>query len=256
MFDLNIKFLFYILKVAILSLSTLFSFVSYSDNKTLSVAIPTEDYAPFIIIKNEHVSGLLVDPLRLAAQKIGVKLIFKFLPEKRSQEMLSRHLIDARIDSSTWVKNSEAYLWSEPIVLIEEVFIYHKNSITNFETNEALNGAEIVTHFGYSYPNLQVLMKNKLINRKDYSSGLEMLSSLIRPIDGVNRAAVMNKEVALRIIKNTPKLKNIFLFSKRVVGSASLQFQFAKNKGLEITVNQLNTEFKKIKEAKLIGKQL
>jgi len=79
-----------------------------------------------------------------------------------------------------------------------------------------------------------------------------MLSSLVRPIDGVNWAAVMNKDVALWIIKNTPKLQNIFSFSKRLVGVAPLQFQFVNNKALEETVNKLNRELKKMKDDHII----
>lgn len=81
-----------------------------------------------------------------------------------------------------------------------------------------------------------------------------MLNSIIKPIDGLNRAVVMNKEVALWLIKNNPKLQNRFLFSKRLVDVAPLQFQFIKNTVLERMVKQLNKELKKMKDDHIIDK--
>jgi len=85
----------------------LFPVSSYSDNKTLSVAIPNDGYAPYIIIENNRIFGILVEPLQLAAENIGVKLTYKFLPEKRSFEMLNRNLVNARMESSLYEKIDE-----------------------------------------------------------------------------------------------------------------------------------------------------
>lgn len=154
------------IQCAVLSFFLLFSVSSYSDNKTLSIAIPMEGYAPFIIIDNGKVFGILIEPLQLAAENIGVKIIYKFLPEKRSLEMLELNLIDARMESSLWVKNPEDYLWTEPVTLLEDVFVFHKESNSDFETDEALIGGEIVTHLGYTYPSLQSLFTKGVIYRK------------------------------------------------------------------------------------------
>lgn len=242
-----------IMKCLLLSWFLLFSAASYSDNKILTIGIPIDGYAPYVIIVNGKVFGILIEPLQLAAENIGVKLVYKFLPEKRSLEMLKQNLIDGRMESSLWVENPEDYLWTEPVTLLEDVFVFHKASNSLFETDESIIGGEIVTHLGYSYPSLQPLFTKGVIYRNDFSSELEMLNSIIKPIDGVNRAAVMNKEVALWLINRNPKLQNRFLFSKRLVDAAPLQFQFNKNTTLEQTINQLNTELKKLKDDRMIA---
>ena len=241
-------------KLAIPLLCILVSILTHANKQSLSVAIPRDGYAPFIIIEHERVYGILIEPLQLAADKLGIELTYVYYPEKRSQAMLDKNLVDARMESELWVDNPQDYLWSEPISPLEDVFVFHKDSKSKFETNEDLANSQIITHLGYSYPILQPLFEQGIIHRMDFSSESEMLNYLFRPHPGVNSAAVINKSVALWIIQSTPKLQNHFLLSKRRVGIAPLQFQFAKTKRLEKIVTQLNAEIRQLKEDKTVEK--
>ncbi len=244
----------YFMKLGLLLISLLLSVFSYANNKSLSVAIPKEGYAPYIIIENGQVFGILIEPLQLAAKNLGIELTYAYYPEKRSQAMLERGLVDARMESKLWVDNPQDYLWSEPITSLEDVFVFNKDSKSSFETDQDLVGAEIVTHLGYTYPTLQPLFEQGVIHRMDASSERDMLNHLFKPIPGVNRASVINKYVATWIIQSTPMLHNRLLLSKRRVDIAPLQFQFIKNNRLEEIVKQLNTELRKLKDDRTIEK--
>ncbi|WDD97082.1 substrate-binding periplasmic protein [Thalassomonas actiniarum] len=215
--------------------------------KFLSIGLPEDGYAPFIILKDNKPKGILIEPLQLAAEKLGITLKYTYMPEKRSVDMLDKYQIDARMESRRWVDNPGDYLWSEAIADLEDVLVYHRDAKPGFDPDQALDGAHIVTHLGYSYPDLQPLFEQGVIFRQDFSSEFAMLSTLVRLVEGVNRTAVMNKQVALWLIKSSPKLQNRFVFSRRIVGSAPLQFQFAKTDRLSAMVKELNRELKKLK---------
>ncbi len=230
------------------------TFSSYGKQQQLNVAIPEHGYAPFIIIDKNEFTGILLKPLQLAAHNIGIELTYRYAPEKRSQLMLDAHDVDTRMESTAWVETPEDYWWSEPITMLDDVLIYHKSSTTDFETDQALTGAELITHLGYFYPTLQPLIEANIIQRSDFSSEFAMLQSLARPTPGVKRVAVMNKDVALWIIKAHAKFQDTFLFSERVIDTAPLQFQFAKRPELRTVIDQLNAELTKFKHKHIVEK--
>jgi len=222
------------------------SFFSQAE-KFLTIGLPQEGYAPFIIVGDNKPRGILIEPLQLAAEKVGINLKYVYMPEKRSVTMLEKHQLDARMESKLWVNNPGDYLWSEAITQLEDVLVYHKDAFPAFDPDKQLAGAHIITHLGYSYPDLQPLFDQGILYRQDFSTEYEMLSTLVRLVEGVNRTAVMNKQVAMWLIKSTPKLQNRFVFSLRIVGSAPLQFQFAKTERLAPIVKDINTELRKLK---------
>ncbi|WP_281557028.1 transporter substrate-binding domain-containing protein [Thalassomonas sp. RHCl1] len=224
------------------------SFSSFAlAEKFLSIGLPQEGYAPFIIVSDNKPRGILIEPLQLAAEKLGLSLKYVYMPEKRSVDMLNRYQIDARMESALWVSNPGDYLWSEAITQLEDVLVYHKDAWPGFDPDKKLAGAHIITHLGYSYPDLQPLFDQGILYRQDFSTEYDMLSTLVRLVEGVNRTAVMNKQVAMWLIKSSPKLQNRFEFSQRIVGSAPLQFQFAKTERLVGIIKDINVELKKLK---------
>lgn len=215
--------------------------------EALTVALPQDGYSPFIIVEQEQVGGILVEPLQLAAANIGIALNYVYYPEQRSRLMLEQNLIDARMESEQWVDNPQDYLWTEAITQSEGVLVFNKHSSVVFETEKDLIGGVIVTHLGYSYPTLQPLIEHNLLQRVDFSSDYDMLNHLYRPLAGVNSVAVMNRHVALSLINSTPKFQGQFLLSKRQIATAPLQFQFAKSQRLATIVTKLNQQIRRLK---------
>ncbi|WP_448563317.1 substrate-binding periplasmic protein [Thalassotalea ganghwensis] len=226
------------------------STLCYAEN--IVIGVPDAGYPPFIIIKDKHVSGILIEPLELAAKNIGVTISYTFLPENRSKVMLDHHSIDARMESVEWVSNPEDYLWSEPITQLDDILVYHKSAQTDYETEQALYGSELIAHLGYTYPTLEPLIKDKRLKRLDFTSERKMLQGLYLTKAGSKRVAIMNKYVAQWLIKETPQFHNTFKFSERVIATAPLQFQFDKRDELAPIVAKLNHELRKIKKNKVV----
>ena len=226
--------------------------ITLAHSESLTVALPNEGYAPYIIIEQEQVSGILVEPLQLAASNIGLDLHYVYYPEQRSKLMLENKQIDARMESEQWVDNPEDYLWSEAITVLEDVLVFNTHSELRFERKTDLIGGSIIAHLGYSYPTLQPLIEQNLLQRVDFASSYEMLSHLYRPLAGVNRAAVMNRYVAMWLIHSTPKFEGQFALSKQPIASAPLQFQFANNPRLAAIVSKLNQQLRQLKSANRI----
>lgn len=217
------------------------------EEKTLRVGIPTDGYPPFIIHQGDSVTGILIEPLALATAKRGISLQFHFLPEKRSQVLLDNHGIDARMESPQWIDNPDDYLWSEAITQLDDVFVYKKGTPNHYESDEQLQGAEIITHLGYGYPTLQPLFDAEQAIRIDYVGETQMLKGLLRTEKQDKRAAVMSKDVAKWLIKSDPRLQNQFAFSQRVIGSAPLMLQFRNDDAIAELLDGINRDLKQFK---------
>ncbi len=224
---------------------------SYAQPGPLVVAVPQAGYPPYIIVNEHGVSGILVEVLRLATAK---KLEFHFAPEKRSKLMLDVHKVDARMESPSWVGNANDYLWSEPVVPINDVFVFSKKIPNHFESNQDLKGAQLVTHLGYSYPSLRALFDQAVVQRIDASTEHAMLAALLRNPLGQARAAVMDKLVAQWLIKRNIKFQGQLMFSRRITATAALHIQFANTKHMKELVPKLNAKIRSLKADGTVAK--
>jgi len=218
------------------------------------MALPEEGYAPYIIIKQDDVSGILIDVLTLAAQQISVSIVFEYMPEKRSIVMLNEGHIDARIESPKWIRDPEDYFWSEPIVSINDLFVYRKSDDNAFENDEDMQGAMLITHLGYGYPTLQPLFDRALVTRSDAATEVAMLNLLQRKTRSPKKAAVMDRHVALWLIKHRQGFKGRFKFSKRVIDSTPLHVQFTPSNKMEKWLPRLNAQIRKLKRSGVVTK--
>ena len=108
--------------------------------ETLRIAIPNNGYAPFIVITEPTPKGILIDPLLKATDTLGINVDFQFFPEKRSRDMLDKGLVDARMESTKWVTIPKNYYWSVPIVSLDDVLVFNKNTEFSFNNFEDLIG--------------------------------------------------------------------------------------------------------------------
>ncbi len=229
----------------------LFARYSVAQTDSLLVAIPQSGYPPYIIVNEHGVSGILVEVLRLSTAK---KLEFHFAPEKRSKLLVDEHKVDARMESPSWVGNPNDYLWSEPVVPINDVFVFSKKIPNRFESDQDLKGAQLVTHLGYSYPSLRTLFDQAVVQRIDASTEQAMLAALLRNPLGQTKAAVMDKLVAQWLIKRNKKFQGQLMFSRRITATAALHIQFANTKQLKKLVPTLNAKIRALKADGVVAK--
>lgn len=213
------------------------------------MAVPDSGYPPYVIVEKRKISGVMVEVLRSAARKHSQSIQFSFMPENRSLVSIKNHSIHVRIESPTWVEKPESYLWSSPVISIRDHFVFNRESRKEYETDNQLKGAEVITHLGYVYPTLQQQFDAGVIKRHDYSSEKSMLFSLLRLNGKTNRVAVMDKRAALWLIKRSPLLDNQLRFSKRVVDDVPLYFQFAKTKKLKKLVPKFNAHIEHLRKS-------
>lgn len=237
------------IKFTVLIMALLMSSVSFSDQEAgLILAVPKEGYPPYIIVNNDDVSGILFEVLKKSVKPLGLTIQVRYLGEIRSKNMLDRKLIDARMEAPNWVERPERYLWSEPIVAINDKFIFHKNTPNVFEKDASMAGATLSVHIGYGYPTLQSHFENQFIRRADYATEHGMLTSLLKPGDKVLRAAVMDVNVAKWLMREHPKFNQQFIFSNRLVDATPIHFQFANNKKMNRWISEINQRISILKE--------
>ena len=215
---------------------------------SIILAVPEAGYPPYIVVNGSNVTGIMPEILFQAANKYGYSLQFQFSPENRSLLLLKNGKVDARMESPAWIDNPGDFYWSEPVVEITDHFVFNNQTPNYFENDKQLSGAEIVTHLGYGYPTLQKLFEEKTIKRKDYRTEIAMLDSLMRKAFEAKRAAVMDRHVAMWLIKNNPRFKDKLSFSKRVVDRMPLHFQFSKNDKLKRFVFDFNNYIDQIRK--------
>jgi len=223
-----------------------------AQNATIKMALPEEGYAPYIIIKKDDVSGILIEVLKLAAQQISLQIIFEYMPEKRSIVMLNEGRIDARMESPRWIRDPEDYFWSEPIVNINDLFVYRNLDSNAFENDGDMQGAVLVTHLGYGYPTLQPLFDMAMVTRHDAATEVAMLNQLQRKTGAAKKAVVMDRHVALWLIKHHQAFKGRFKFSKRVIDSTPLHVQFTPSTKMEKWLPRLNAQIRKLKRSGVV----
>jgi len=223
-----------------------------AQNAAITMALPEEGYAPYIIVKQDDVSGILIDVLRLAAKQVSVEILFDYMPEKRSKVMLNEGRIDARIESPRWIRDPEDYFWSEPIVNINDLFVYRNVDSNTFESDGDMQGAVLITHLGYGYPTLQPLFDMALVTRHDAATEVAMLNQLQRKSRVTKKAAVMDRHVALWLIKHHQAFKGRFKFSKRVIDSTPLHVQFTPSTKMAKWLPRLNAQIRKLKRSGVV----
>lgn len=232
-----------------------------AEPEVLNVAIPPEGYPPYIITNStpgvgaldDSPTGIVIEVLKDAAAKEHISLAFLEAPELRSQKMLNEDMIDVRMESPLWVDNPEAYFWSESITHINDVFVYSRRSPVSFEHDEDLIGAEIVTHLGYKYPTLEPLFDSGQATRDDRQTEEYMLTAIYQERNRehvtAKRAVVMDELVARWFISRYPRYEGQFLFSRRLVASAPVHFQFARNPENLQLMERLNRHIVDMKES-------
>lgn len=215
-------------------------------DEALRFHIPAADYPPYVIIEGDSITGLLVDPLRIAAERLGLELMLIPLPTKRADLMLQEHEIDVRFKSPDWVPDPENYLWSDPILIAEDILIYRRDAGLHIEKVEDLIGTEVLAGLGYHYPTLQELFVQEQTRRMDFVFTRDILPALLQDDIEGPRVAVLDAEVARWLINEDPQLADKFELSDWVVNSSPMQYQFVLTARMQELVPKLNAELNRI----------
>jgi len=189
---------------------------------TITVSL-SGGWPPYLIVDadgkvgEKENKGILMDIFTEIARILEYRVNIVSYPEKRDMVMLDKGLIDFRFDGKKWVDNPDRYFWSDPILESSDVLVFRKDDPVRFKNLWDLAGTTLITHLGYNYPPLSPYFTSGRIKRSDAPNN----QSMLRMLKGERGdAAVMNKRVALWVMKNSRFLsRSGFSFSSPVDSS-------------------------------------
>jgi polar amino acid transport system substrate-binding protein len=216
-----------------------------AQGRQIVFSMPPEGYPPYFISEAGGAArGMMLDAMRQICSRLGYTLDVVYYPEKRQARMLDTGAIDARPKAKEWVKNPERYSWTDPIVNATDVFVFPRDRPLVYQRAEDLEGKTIIAHLGYAYPVLEPLFSSRRVIRVDEYSEPAMLDALGRTR---HDAAIMNKQVALWLIKTTERFQGRFAFSEKAVDSVGYRIMFTTLRDWAPFVRNFNRELSRMK---------
>lgn len=143
--------------------------------------ISPKGYPPFTIVHDDgSVSGIVWDIFTLAAERLDRHVVAVQIPRKRVDDFLLEGRIDATARAIEWTEQPHRFAFTEPLLVVQEVFFKPADSQFRFSSLEALEGKTVLTHLGYEYPRLEPLFSSGKVERFDVRNELEMLHYLLK----------------------------------------------------------------------------
>ncbi|MFO7528425.1 MAG: transporter substrate-binding domain-containing protein [Marinobacter sp.] len=214
-----------------------------SEKQTVRFNVSPDGYPPYLIVENQTPSGIMWDVMSLITDRLGYELIAEKVPRKRVDQMLLEGYIDATPRAREWTDEPEKFLFTDPVVAIEEVFFIPKDSELVYRTPEDLFSKTIVTHLGYIYPALEPHLESGKIQRFDVARDREMFLYVLHG-DRFD-AAVADRLVGNWFLRNQG-LRDRFRTSAKSI--STFGFRIMLRKDCQDFANEFNRELARIRE--------
>ena len=214
-----------------------------SEKQTLRFNVSPNGYPPYLIVENRAPSGIMWDVMSLIADRLGYELIAEKIPRKRVDQMLLDGYIDATPRAREWTDEPGKFLFTDPVVAIEEVFFIPKDSELAYRTPEDLFSRTVVTHLGYIYPTLEPHFESGRIRRFDVARDRDMFFYVLHG----NRfdAAVADRLVGQWFLRNEG-LREHFRTSAESI--STFGFRIMLRKDWQDFADEFNRELARIRE--------
>lgn len=214
-----------------------------SHQKTFRFNVSPSGYPPYLIVDQGAPSGIIWDVVSLIGERIGYEVIPKKVPRKRVDQMLLDGVIDGTSRAREWTDDPERFLFTDPIVPIEEVFFVRNDSEFEYETPQDLYSKTVVTHLGYNYPELQVHFDAGNIHRFDVPRDQDMFTFVLHS-DRFD-AAIADRLVGQWILKEQGLQEQFRVTSK---GISDVGYRIMLNKNASAFAKAFNAELKTLRE--------
>jgi len=200
-------------------------------------------YPPYLIVQQNQPSGIMWDVVSVVAQRLGYEVIAEQIPRKRVDKMLLDGYIDGTSRAREWADDPEQFLFTDPVVDIEEVFFAPAESGFSYQSPDDLVSKTIVTHLGYRYPLLEPYFEEGRIRRFDVSRDKDMFTFVLHGerFD----AAIADRLVGKWILRNEGLRKHFEITSK---GISNYGFRLMLRKDWHSFANRFNEELAKMKK--------
>lgn len=199
--------------------------IAAPDQKTFHFNVSPNGYPPYLIVDNNDPSGIMWDVIVLIGQRLGYQVVPEKVPRKRVDQMLLNSFIDGTPRAIEWTGQPDQFLFTDPVVSIEEVFFIPKDSDLTYGKVEDLFSKTLVTHLGYNYPELSEHFESGTIQRFDVSRHQDMFTFVLHG-DRLD-AAVADRLVGQWILRNKG-LQDHFRSSAQGISQVGLRIMLRK----------------------------
>jgi polar amino acid transport system substrate-binding protein len=151
-----------------------------TDGKVLRFNVSPNGYPPYLINDGEQTSGIMWTVLEEISGRLGYQLEAQKVPRKRVDQMLLEGVIDGTSRAKEWTSRPEDFVFTDPVVTIEEVVFFPSGSPHKFEVVEDLFSLTLVTHLGYHYPTLKPHFESGKIERFDVSRDQDLFVYVLK----------------------------------------------------------------------------
>lgn len=148
--------------------------------RVLKLNISSDGYPPYLIIDRDgNPGGIAYDVISRIADRLGYTVEPLRVPRKRVDDLLLEGHIDATPRAREWTENPDQYLFTDPIIDVQEVFFTPAEKRLDFDSPETLPRMKVVTPLGYYYPKLQGLFESGHLERFEVSNDRDMFTYLL-----------------------------------------------------------------------------
>ena len=191
------------------------------------------------------------DVVVLVAKQLDYSVVAEKIPRRRVDQMLMDGYIDGTTRAKEWTDNPEDFVFTDPVVNVEEVLFIPKGSALDFEVPEDLFSKTLVTHLGYNHPVLEPYFASGDIKRFDVSKDRDMFLYVLHGED--LDAAIADRLVGQWILLNEGLQGEFRTTSTKL---SEYGFRLMLRKELEPFARSFNGELKALREDGILDKIL
>lgn len=151
-----------------------------SENRIFRYNVSPAGYPPYLINEKGRTTGIMWEVVAKISERLGYQLEAVKVPRKRVDQLLRKEMIDGTSRAKEWTDRPEDFLFTDPIVDIEEVVFFPSDSTAEFQVVEDLYSMTLVTHLGYHYPALQPYFESGQIKRFDVARDKDLFVYVLR----------------------------------------------------------------------------
>ncbi|MDO6442020.1 ABC transporter substrate-binding protein [Marinobacter sp. 2_MG-2023] len=214
-----------------------------SARKIFHFNISPNGYPPYMIVDQEAPSGIMWDVVSLISERIGYETVARKIPRKRVDQMLLDGYIDGTPRAIEWTHEPKNFLFTDPVVHIQEVFFTPKHKGETYHSPEDLFSKTVVAPLGYLYPELEPYFESGAIKRFDVPGEKDMFNFLLHG-DRFD-AAVADVLVGKWILRNEG-LREHFTVSSGSLNSYGFRIMLRKEN--HSFVKDFNAELTRMRE--------
>lgn len=188
--------------------------------------------------------GILYDILVRLVEPLGYRVVTDAIPRKRVAQMMQLGTLDVSERAKEWEEDPGQYLWSDPVIEVENRVVSLAKAPLEFRSPRDLAGKTLATILGYTYPELDEVFQSGLVHRVDV---LNPEAQLRMVLSGRADGAVLYGAVAEYTIRDAGLPKAQLALSRSSFGAVGYRYMFAKR--WEALVPLVNRGLARLKES-------